>query len=135
MSEQIFDPIRKKWLVKTPEELVRQTLILYLHNNKKVPYHLMSCEFPIYGSGTKSRADLVVFKRDGSPLLLAECKAPEEKIDQSVFEQILRYNRMLNVSYLIITNGKSTHFAAKDLNTGTYIFADDIPNYETLTQQ
>lgn len=106
---EVFDPIRKKWLVLTPEERVRQQLILFLLNVKKIPASHISVEKAITVNGLAKRYDLVVFGADMKPQIVIECKAPEVEITQAVVEQAGRYNKTLRAPILGVTNG-STHF-------------------------
>lgn len=106
---EVFDPIRKKWLVLTPEERVRQQLILFLLNIKKIPISHLSVEKAITVNGMTKRYDLVVFGEDLKPQMVIECKAPEVEITQAVIEQAGRYNKTLRAPILGVTNG-STHF-------------------------
>jgi hypothetical protein len=101
----IFDFIRKKWLALSPEEWVRQHLLNYLVTVKKIPVSLISVEKELELNGTKKRYDAVVYDRQLTPWLVAECKAPYIGLDQSVLEQALRYNLVLKAPFLIITNG------------------------------
>lgn len=106
---EVFDPIRKKWLVLTPEERVRQQLILFLLNMKKIPASHISVERAITVNGLTKRYDLVVFAPEGNPWMVVECKAPEVEITQAVIEQAGRYNKTLRAPILGVTNG-STHY-------------------------
>ena len=102
---QIWDNIRKKWLVLTPEEWVRQHLIRFLIEARGALPASVSQEYPIALGGTRQRADLVVFDRNGHPCLLAECKAPEVAINKQTLAQAVRYNSVLQARYIILTNG------------------------------
>lgn len=132
MKELIFDPVRKKRVVLTPEEGVRQWLIKELTQSRGYPTHLMSCEYAITINSVCYRADLVLYGRDMQPLLVAECKAPNVKITNKSFNQILRYNLVLKVSYLIVTNGQNTFLAKIATETGEYTFLTEIPHYNEL---
>ncbi|MDD2583385.1 MAG: type I restriction enzyme HsdR N-terminal domain-containing protein [Bacteroidales bacterium] len=134
MKKLIFDPIRKKRVVLTPEEGVRQWLIKELTESKGYPSHLMSCEFSLTINSVKYRADLVLYGKNMQPLLLAECKAPNIKITQKSFDQILRYNLALKVKYLIVTNGYKTFLAQVATETGEYTFLTEIPHYNELSK-
>ncbi|MCE3228621.1 MAG: restriction endonuclease subunit [Bacteroidetes bacterium] len=101
----IFDVIRKKWLVLTPEEWVRQHLINYLVNEKKFPASLIAIEKEIALNDLKKRFDVVVFDKKLQPYILIECKAPFINLDLSVAEQVLRYNLNLQSEFVMITNG------------------------------
>jgi hypothetical protein len=101
----VFDEIRKKWLILTPEEWVRQHVVNYLISVKKYPLSFISLEKEIELNGTKKRYDVVVYNKAMKPLLIIECKAPEVLLSDQVLEQALRYNLALNVQYILITNG------------------------------
>ena len=101
----IFDIARKKWVFLSPEEWVRQHILHYLVHDKKYPTSLIAVERGIELNGTQKRFDLVVFSNSGKPKMIIECKAPEEPLNEKVFEQIARYNLSLKVDYLWVTNG------------------------------
>lgn len=125
----IFDPVRKKWLVLTPEEWVRQHCIQFLLKIKNVPIGLIQIEKKLSVNNTEKRYDLVVFKPDQSIYVLIECKSPSVKLTQQTFDQISRYNSVLKSNYLMLTNG-FTHFYCKiDYNKGQYLFMTDLPKY------
>ncbi len=134
MREYVYDPVRKKRVALTPEEEVRQQLIRELSKNLGYPLHLMCCEYSITINRLRYRGDLVVFNREGIPLLLAECKAPEVDISRESFMQILRYNSAIKVSYLLLTNGLNTFVAKIDTTTGEYKFLTSIPQYNELSK-
>lgn len=114
---EVFDPIRKKWLVLTPEERVRQQLILFLLNIKKIPVSHLSVEKAITVNGMTKRYDLVVFGEDLKPQMVIECKAPEVEITQAVIEQAGRYNKTLRAPILGVTNGSTHYFFTIDFET------------------
>lgn len=114
---EVFDPIRKKWLVLTPEERVRQQLILFLLNIKKIPISHLSVEKAITVNGMTKRYDLVVFGEDLKPQMVIECKAPEVEITQAVIEQAGRYNKTLRAPILGVTNGSTHYFFTIDFET------------------
>jgi len=101
---QIFDFIRKKWLVLSPEEWVRQHLLNYLVNELKYPATVISVEKEIALNSIKKRYDVVVYKNN-APFLIAECKAPYIELDTTTVEQALRYNLVLAAPYVLLTNG------------------------------
>ncbi len=125
----IFDPIRKKFVVLTPEEWVRQHTLHYLFEIKKYPKSLINVEKEIKVADTKKRYDIVIFNPDGSLLLIVECKAPQITIDQKTFDQIARYNLSLKAEYLMITNGLSHYYCQMDYERERYDFLREIPNY------
>src|SRR3989339_1264565 len=102
---KIFDELRKLWLILTPEEWVRQHVVKYLIQEKKYPASLIAIEAGIEVNKLKKRCDIVVFDNTGTPKMIVECKAPEIKITQKVFDQIASYNMKLKVDFLLITNG------------------------------
>ena len=107
-QEYIFDPIRKKYLINTPEEWVRQNFIHYLHTKKGYPLSLISTETLTKLNNKKCRSDIICYNRNGKPILIVECKASEIKITTSVFDQVQNYNSVFKTNYIIITNGKKT---------------------------
>ncbi len=127
----IFDPIRKKWLVLTPEERVRQHCIQFLLKIKNVPLGFIQVEKKLNVNNTKKRYDLVVFKPDRSISLLVECKSPKVKITQKTFDQIARYNTVLKSDYLMLTNGLIHFFCKMDFKKGQYLFLPDLPSYNS----
>src|ERR1035437_1139348 len=106
---QIFDKIRKKYVALTPEEWVRQNFLQYLIQEKKFPALLISVEAGLKYNQLQKRMDVLVYDKQGSPYLMVECKAPEVKITQVVFDQIARHNMVFKVKYLVVTNGLN-HF-------------------------
>lgn len=125
----IFDNLRKKYLVLTPEEWVRQHFVHYLISEKKYPISLIAIEKQLTLNTRKKRTDILVFNQIGTPELIVECKAPSVKISQDTFDQIARYNLKLNANYLIVTNGLTHFYCKMDFKNKTYIFLRDIPAY------
>ncbi|WP_264558555.1 type I restriction enzyme HsdR N-terminal domain-containing protein [Flavobacterium sp. N2270] len=123
----IFDKIRKKFILLTPEEWVRQHVVEFLIDEKKYPKSLINVEKIVKVSGMNKRYDIVVFNSDGSIFLLIECKAPEIKIDQKTFDQIARYNLILNAQYLMVTNGLNHYFCEMDFENEKYSFLKELP--------
>ncbi len=125
----VFDVVRKRWFVLTPEEWVRQHLIQYLNRDKECPISLMAVEKMLRYNGMVRRSDLVVYSDQAKPLLLAECKAPEIKITKDVFDQAARYNMTLRVPFLMVTNGIE-HFCCRiNFENASYFFLKEIPTY------
>ena len=123
----LFDPIRKTYLVLTPEEMVRQLLILYLISERNISKNRLALEKALKVNKMTRRWDLMVYAQDMTPWLLVECKAPEVKITQSVFEQISAYNLTLRVPYLLVTNGMDTYCCEMDYEKETFRFLDAVP--------
>ncbi len=131
-AAEVWDIVRKKWILLTPEEWVRQHLIQFLHTEKGFSLNLMAVEKSIKVNGMNRRYDLVIYDISAKPILLAECKAPEIKITQAVFDQVARYNLLLKVPYLLVTNGLE-HFCCKiDFESSSYSFLQEIPNQSEI---
>lgn len=131
----IFDVIRKKFVLLTPEEWVRQHVICYLIHEKKYPITLINVEKVLTIYGMKKRYDIVVFHPTGNINILVECKATEIPISQQTFDQIARYNLSLKADYLMVTNGITHYFCAIKPRQTSYDFIADLPNYEMLSLQ
>lgn len=106
---QIFDNLRKRWLVLTPEEWVRQHVLNYLVVHKEIAPGYISIEKEIELNGTQRRYDIVVYHATLKPWLVIECKAPFIELNQMVLDQALRYNLILNADLVMITNGVSDY--------------------------
>ncbi len=128
----VFDSIRKKHIQLTPEEWVRQNFIEFLLNDKKIPKGLISVESKITLNGLTKRTDILVHSRDAKPLLIVECKSADIKINQQVFDQIARYNMVLDVKYLVLTNGLQHYCCQIDHANQKYNFIKDIPEFDLL---
>lgn len=129
---QIFDSVRKKYIVLTPEEWVRQNFIQYLIQEKKFPASLIAIEMGLKYNKLQKRGDVVIYDNYGKPFVIVECKAPHIKITQDVFDQIARYNMVLKVKYLIVTSGLQHYCCLMDYEKGTYLFMNEIANYKDL---
>ena len=128
----IFDPVRRKFVALTPEEWVRQHFVNYLITDKGYPKELLANEVPLKLNGTSKRCDTVAYNRFLTPLMIVEYKAPHIEITSSVFDQIVRYNMVLHVRYLAVSNGIS-HFCCKiNYENLTYSFLEGIPEYNGM---
>jgi hypothetical protein len=125
----IFDEVRRKFVALTSEEWVRQHILHYLLYDKKYPRSLIAVERGIELNGLQKRFDVVVFAADGLPKMIIECKAPEEPLNDKVFEQIARYNLSLRVNYLWVTNGTANYCCS--LKSGIQLL-DEVPEFEEL---
>lgn len=125
----IFDFIRKKYILLTPEEWVRQNFLKYLVDEKKYPASLIAVEKEFKLNTLSKRSDAVVYNKSGIPVLIVECKAASVKIDQKVFDQIARYNMKLNVEFLVVTNGLNHYCCKIDFENHTYSFLKDVPEF------
>ena len=127
----IFDEIRKKFVVLTPEEWVRQHVVQYLLVEKKYPKSLINVEKLVKVNGLNKRYDIVVFQPNGEIFMLIECKAPEVAISQQTFDQIARYNLKLNAQYLMVTNGLNHYFCQMDFENEKYVFLREAPDFRS----
>ena len=133
----VFDPLRRKEVALTPEEEVRQWCIKVLSENIGVPLHMMMSEAGFKLGGKQFRADILVYDRQAHPLAVVECKRPEVEIDSAVLDQAIRYNMVLNVRYMIITNGRQTFACRRVEDDGNvrYVFIEKVPSYEEMICQ
>lgn len=122
-KDYIFDSLRKKWLVLTPEEWVRQNFLQYLVQVMKYPLSLIAVEKEFRFGEMNRRFDILIYNTDHQPWMMVECKAPEITLDQSVMEQVLRYNISIPVPYLVITNG-ATGYAWVKKEQGLTVLQD-----------
>jgi len=128
-TNYVFDIIRKRYVVLTPEEWVRQHLIWYLIHDKKYPSSLIAVEKGLIVNGLKKRFDLLVFDNTGKPKLLVECKSPEVQLSQLVFDQIAAYNIRFKVKNLLVTNGLRHLTCVFTDNFDAYEFQQHIPDW------
>ena len=128
----IFDAIRRRSVALTPEEWVRQHFVHFLLAHKGYPQALMANEVQVQLNGTKKRCDTVLYRRDLTARMIVEYKAPEIEITQKVFDQITRYNMVLKVDYLIVSNGLQHYCCRIDYEHNSYTFLQDIPEYQNL---
>ena len=126
---QVFDVVRKKYFKLTPEEWVRQNFIHYLNIEKNYPMGLMGVEKMIKYNNLQTRADIILYNKEGTPTMIVECKAPNVKITQDSFNQIAKYNFKLKVQFLVVTNGLQ-HFCCKmDYEKNTHRFLKEVPAF------
>ncbi|MGY4384839.1 hypothetical protein ACVWYN_001873 [Pedobacter sp. UYP24] len=128
----ILDEIRKKHLVLTPEEWVRQHFIQYLILHKKFPKGLIQIEGGLSLNQLQKRTDIVIFNNIGERIMVIECKAPSIKINQSVFDQASRYNSIHKTKWLVVTNGMMHCYAQIDHITQNFGFVKELPEYRLL---
>ncbi|MDE6487322.1 MAG: type I restriction enzyme HsdR N-terminal domain-containing protein [Muribaculaceae bacterium] len=131
-SVQIYDDLRRKFVALTPEEWVRQHFVHWLLDAKRYPAGLTANEVGLRLNGTLRRCDTVVFGTDGRPAVVVEYKAPEVAITQRVFDQIARYNLVMQADYLIVSNGLDHYCCRYDHATGRYAFVREVPAWENL---
>ena len=129
---QVFDPLRLKFVALTPEEWVRQHFVSFLFTHKDYPKGLMANEVAITLNSTSRRCDTVVYDRNASPVMIVEYKAPSVSITQRTFDQIVRYNMVLKVRYLTVTNGLNHYCCRVTYDPPSYAFLKDIPSYDDI---
>jgi hypothetical protein len=128
----IFDDIRKKYLVLTPEEWVRQHVVKFLIHERNFPRSLIKLEGGLKLNALQKRTDILIFDSAGNRILLVECKAPSVKITQNAFDQIARYNFIHRTSFLIVSNGIQHYCCQVDFEQKTYRFIPEIPDFNTF---
>lgn len=128
----VFDIFRKKYVVLTPEEEVRQRFARFLVSERGYPASLIQTECSLLVNKMHRRCDILVHKPAGTPALLVECKAPAVRITQDVFDQVARYNMTFRVEYLVVTNGIRHYCCRIDFEESGIRFLKDIPAYAAL---
>lgn len=125
---EVFDIVRRKWVPMTEEETVRQFLIHFIVEEKKIPVSHLSVERQITVNGLTRRYDLVIFNNLGKPQLVIECKAPHIELSQEVIEQVGRYNKTLRAPFIGVSNGRQHFFFRINFATEEITFCEDFPN-------
>ena len=128
----VFDELRKKFVILTPEEWVRQHCVRFLESEKNYPLSLINVEKQLKIASLIKRYDIVVFEPEGDIQIIVECKAPSVKITQETFDQIARYNLSIQAKYLMVTNGIQHYFCQMDYENETYIFLKELPEYSRV---
>ena len=128
----VFDKLRKKYIALTPEEWVRQHFVNYLISEKNYPDMLITNEIQINLNGQKKRCDTVVYNNQLEPLVIIEYKSPDVKISQQVFEQIVHYNIVLKVKYLIVSNGINHYCCKMNYQDQSFEYLKQIPAFAEL---
>lgn len=133
-DQSIWDPLRKKEVALTPEERVRQWCIGVLNSSMGVPLHMMMSEAGFKLGEKQFRADILIYDRKAAPMAVVECKRPEVELTREVLDQAIRYNMVLKVKYIIITNGTRTVICQRVVNDGnlTYEFISKVPDYNEM---
>jgi len=130
----IFDELRKRDLVLTPEEWVRQHWISHLHEQKGYPKALMRIEGGLKLNGLQKRSDLLVFNTEGDRVLLAEFKAPTVKITEETFRQVANYNAVHRIPLLLVSNGIEHHYCSIDFANGSFSFLEELPDFKVKSK-
>lgn len=126
---QIFDIIRKKFVVFSPEEWVRQHVLHWLISDKNYPPSIINVEKQVEINNLRKRCDIIVFNPEGNIEVLVECKSYSTRISQEVFDQIARYNLRLQANYLMVTNGIEHYYCKMDQKKEKYVFLKHIPDF------
>ena len=129
---RVFDILRRRYLRLTPEEWVRQSFVHYLIEHKGYPQGLLANEVSLTLNSTTKRCDTVLYDHEARPRMIIEYKAPHIEIAQKVFDQITRYNIVLRVPYLIVSNGHQHYACWIDYAHNSYEFLSEIPDYGEL---
>jgi hypothetical protein len=133
-GDQIWDPLRKKYYVCTPEEWVRQHFVDYLINHKEYPKGRLVNEHIVNYNGMKKRCDIALFNDKLGVDVIVECKAPEVNITEDTFYQIAKYCHVLKASLLILTNGMDHYVAFLDKEKNELAYLKEIPHFITLQE-
>ncbi|HVW97819.1 MAG TPA: type I restriction enzyme HsdR N-terminal domain-containing protein [Mucilaginibacter sp.] len=128
----LFDVIRKRKIIITPEEWVRQHFVQYLINQKRYPKTLIKLEGGHKLNGMPKRTDIVVYDKSGQKILIVECKAPSVTLDQQTFDQVARYNMVHKVGLIAVTNGLQHYYCIINFERMDYKFIKDMPSYQAL---
>lgn len=128
----IFDPLRRRYVTLTPEEWVRQHFINFLIAYKHYPASLLANELQLKVGSKSMRADTVLYDATLQPRMIIEYKAPTVAITQRVFDQIVTYNLLLHVDYLVVSNGINHYICRMDYEHQSYEFLPEIPDYQKL---
>ena len=129
-TDTLFDPLRRKAVAATPEEQVRQWCIGVLRDSCGVPVHMMMSEASLKLGAKSWRADILVYDRSGAPMAVVECKRPDVDVDADVAAQAMRYNSVLNVRWLILTNGVRTLVFRR--NGDKFVSCSSLPKYDEM---
>lgn len=132
---EVFDPIRKKWIILTPEEWVRQHFINYLLEEKKVPKSLIKVEGGLKFNQLQKRSDILVYDRHGKPVLLIECKSPNVVLSSKTFEQAAVYNTSYRVLYMGISNGIDHYYCRMDYENNSFSYLKDLPEFDAMISE
>lgn len=128
----LFDELRKRTIIITPEEWVRQHFVQYLIKHKNYPKSLIKLEGGLRLNGLAKRTDIVVFNSAGERILLVECKAPSVAISQATFDQAARYNMVHKVKFMAVSNGLQHYYCNIDFTRESYTFLQELPDYKLL---
>ncbi|MBU2913870.1 type I restriction enzyme HsdR N-terminal domain-containing protein [Reichenbachiella agariperforans] len=129
-GNEIWDEFRKKYIVLTPEEWVRQNFLRFLNQYLSYPRTLLKVEGSMKYNKLSKRPDIVAYSSSGAPIMLVECKASYVKITEETFKQASVYNKVVRARYLVVTNGLQHFICEQNFETGTSLFLKEIPVYQ-----
>lgn len=129
-AKTIFDSVRKKHIVLTPEEWVRQNFVQFLIKEKACPASLIAIEMGLKYNQRQKRADIIVYNKQGNPQLIVECKSTKIKITQETFDQVAQYNMAFKVKYLIVTNGLQHYCCEMNYKDNSFQYLETIPSFQ-----
>ncbi len=130
----VFDQFRKRYVLLTPEEWVRQHFLRYLHEHKGYPSGLIAVEASLKYNRMARRADAIIYRSSGKPLMIIECKAAHVSISQDVFDQVARYNFSFGVPFLVVTNGLQHFCMLRDAASEQWVALNDIPHFHDINK-
>lgn len=131
---KVYDILRRKYIVLTPEEWVRQHFVHFLIDHKGYPSSCIGNEIALTLNGTRKRCDSVVYGQEAQPVMIIEYKAPHIQITQKVFQQISRYNIRMRVGWLVVSNGLQHYCCRINYDEGSYTYLTDLPSYEEVRE-
>ncbi len=130
----VFDLFRKRYVMLTPEEWVRQHFLRYLHEHKAYPAGLIAVEASLKYNRMARRADAIIYGSSGKPLMIIECKAAHIPISQDVFDQVARYNFPFGVAFLVVTNGLQHFCMLRDAASQEWVALNEIPPFQDINK-
>ena len=131
---EVYDDLRRIWVMLTPEEWVRQHFVHYLVAHLGYPALRMANAVGLHFNGTQRRCDTVIYDESLTPVAIVEYKSPSVTVNQHVFDQIVRYNLVLKTPYLFVSNGVRHYCVSVDASSGTYRFLADLPLYSDIVR-
>jgi len=129
---EVLDIVRHRWVALTPEEWVRQQVVHRLHHTLGYPLELMQVEGAITLNGMTRRCDIVVYNREVRPLMIVECKKESVPLSQKVIDQASRYNRVLQVPFLLLTNGREELFCRVEMAEKRLFLMEKVPEWHKI---
>ena len=129
---QILDVLRRKFITLTPEEWVRQHFVHFMVEHRHYPASLLANEVSLHVGDKALRADTILYNKQLQPVMIVEYKAPHIPITQTVFDQIVTYNMLLHVDYLVVSNGLQHYVCKMDYEGKKYLYLEELPDYSNI---